>query len=627
MQRSIVKSVGWLVRCVTLLILSFCSIRPVMTAPADTVLLFPDYAPLRIGTNLQYRLSASDGTQFTYKSSVESPSMWGTTLVYPVRMTPSIGNFVEVHYFSSDNVLGWQEHALDWLDQGCGFRYSPPRRVPSGLSPGQVFSQRVVITPTVGPCGPGVDQVTTTFEGFETVTVPAGTFENCARVTSITTGDFDYTTTYYFARDIGAVKVIDSGEDGTTTSELMSRPSLVVVLKGAKMIDSHTLEIEVEAVFSQNSATEKSFEIQATINGQPVTESISLSGIVGRQSRLIDIDLKAKSVPRFVDNDFPQITVTAHENGTEALDQKRVAILMPVIMVPGIRVILGGSPENAFTILKGKLVEQSASHLLSSGYLGQGYVLEAASASYPTIFTLYYHYNEDSFARAAARLRDQFASVKSKTYADKVNLIGYSKGGLVARQYVVENFCEALESCAKTVAKLIMAAVPNLGSLEDAWLADYPQGRFLGGRFLNLLPVWPWVRENSQQKFYVAPPNPQLSALNAIPLPKGIEYTLLYGKGNLTPATRTGVRNWRIFQEGWLFEYTYKLGDGVVPAFSVLGEKIDPNNPNDPPQVLPGFEQICPEPECRQPINHHHVDFLNDPQVIDKIYSRLIVWP
>jgi pimeloyl-ACP methyl ester carboxylesterase len=616
MQCSSVKSGGWFVGCATLSILSFCLISPATTAIPDGMLLFPDYAPLRTGTTLEYRLSASDGTQFTYKSSVESPNMWGTALVYPVRLTPSIGDFAEVHYYSSDNVLGWQEHGLDWIDPPCGFRYAPPRRVPSGLSPGQMFSQRVVITPTAEPCGSGVDQVTTTFEGFETVTVPAGTFENCARVTSITTGDFDYTTTYYLARDVGAVKVVDNGEGGTTISELLSRPSLFVVLKGAKMVDSHTLEIGVEAEFSQSSATEKSIEIQATINGTSVPPvSVSSNEMVGQQSKLIYIDLKAKNVPRFVDNDFPQITAKAKENGMEASDQKRVAILLPVIIVPGIL----SSPE-AFSILKGSLVEKSAFDLLSSGYLGQGYALGTASSSYPTIFTLNYDYNGDSFARAASRLRDQFASVKSKTYADKVNLIGYSKGGLVARQYLVGNPGEGLESGAKTVARMIMAVVPNLGSLEAAWEKVLP-----GGRFLNLSPVWPWVRENNQQYFRVAPPNPQLSALNAIPLPKGIDYTLLYSESDPTVATRTGIRNWRRFNEGRLYEYTYEPGDGVVPAFSILGEEIDPNNPNNPPQVLPGFEQVCPE--CRVLINHNHLGYLDFQPVIDEIYRRLIEWP
>jgi Alpha/beta hydrolase of unknown function (DUF900) len=199
--------------------------------------------------------------------------------------------------------------------------------------------------------------------------------------------------------------------------------------------------------------------------------------MVGQQTVYLDIDLAASDVPRFGDNVFFEVTARASEEGHEGVARARAGILLPVVIVPGIRPFWW-TPRPTFDRLINYLVDKSAADLRLFGYLGDGYLRDMTTPSYPTVFVLNYEVNRNSFTRGAIRLDNLIRSILKRTYAARVNIIGHSKGGLVSRQYLVGDPVTGLESGAETVAGVIMAAVPNLGSVYATHEEWFPRDYF-----------------------------------------------------------------------------------------------------------------------------------------------------
>ncbi len=373
-------------------------------------------------------------------------------------------------------------------------------------------------------------------------------------------------------------------------------------------MEHNVLKVGIETEFSNDPDTVKTITVEANINGQTVNaEPIASSALTGRRTQYVSINLADKHVPKFADNTFPEITVSVSENGHEGIARAKMGIFLPTIFVPGIHPLEKVQPLPNYDKLISGLVTNSESLLRDHDYLGEGYTTDTQSA-YPTLFTLDYDYNKDSFTQAAKRLARYVTLVLGKTYATKVNLIGYSKGGLVSRQYLVGNPDAGLPAGDGNVRRLIMAVVPNLGAVASSW--DY----LYGNVYHNLYPVWPWVREDINDSFDVKPENPQLTSLNSRRLPDGVQYVSLYSKADSgTMVTRTRGRK--------EYQFTWDYGDGVVPAFSQLGLMVDPNNPDRAAQLLPGFENVF---VIR--IDDYHVWYMNNEQVIDEIYG-LIAFP
>ena len=212
--------------------------------------------------------------------------------------------------------------------------------------------------------------------------------------------------------------------------------------------------------------------------------------------------------------------------------------------------------------------------------LGDSYRLQVDNSGYPTLFTLSYATDWASFSLGAAYLDMQIDTIKSLTYADKVNIVTHSKGGLLARRFVTGPFVRG------EVNQLIMCEAPNLGALKAAWNSVFPDTLV---NVSNLLPLWPWTRRTSSDSF-TNTENAELDHLNHDVLPGGIAYTTIWSNSDpLTQDTRTGRHP--LFTVGYTFGHTD--GDGVVPDFSQLGLQFDPNNPAAGAPLIPAFQGVA----------------------------------
>jgi hypothetical protein len=183
---------------------------------SGTVLVFPTYYPLNPGDVYNYGGRRSDGTTFvSHRIEVRSPAA-GSNLI---PLFTDAGRFKNISFVTVDSTNGFQIHKVQ--DSDCLATYSPPMRIPHGLQMGASFSQAVN---AVSNCGGFIARGTVsrkvTFEGLETVTVPAGTFANCAKVIETMTADNQtISITYFLAPGIGPVKTINTFEG---TLELIS---------------------------------------------------------------------------------------------------------------------------------------------------------------------------------------------------------------------------------------------------------------------------------------------------------------------------------------------------------------------------------------------------------------------
>ena len=112
-------------------------------------------------------------------------------------------------------------------------------------------------------------------------------------------------------------------------------------------------------------------------------------------------------------------------------------VLLPTIIVPGI------NPENSRDMGGNGTFVQLESYLTNailpgtSGVVGDGYRTKASYPQYPTLETLSYDRNRDSFAEGAFVLRNLVNQMLSSTWASRVNIVTHSKGGLVLRSYLM----------------------------------------------------------------------------------------------------------------------------------------------------------------------------------------------
>lgn len=260
-------------------------------------------------------------------------------------------------------------------------------------------------------------------------------------------------------------------------------------------------------------------------------------------------------------------------------DTREMVILLPVVLVPGIMNGMGG--DGTWAVLEGYLRSESDQRIASASKLGEGYRLRGQS-DYPTVYTVSYDTNNASFAAGATALGLLIETGVSGTYADRVALVGHSKGGLVARKYV-----QTLGG--ERVKLLVLAQSPQLGS----WAAKLA----LGSSYNNMYPLWRCTRLTYWKPYVYDPPGQPLEdvnrelaelngmlpppALNDPPFPATVPVVFLWSQSEDTLCTKTRVP----------YGFDVCPGDGVVPAFSQLARDVDPNtagevpNPFDAPLV------------------------------------------
>ena len=162
-----------------------------------------------------------------------------------------------------------------------------------------------------------------------------------------------------------------------------------------------------------------------------------------------------------------------------------------------------------------------------------------------------------------------------------------------------------------------MCLTPNTGSVWPSLTA--------GVLYRNLLPLWPYFRlsPNRQFGYPVDAVNRELPLLDNIPLPASVEYHLIWSGVQPTLVTRTTLGT-----------NGYIDGDGIVPAFSQLGQYFqpDPAHPSTG-QILGTIRafqgrnmhvQMIAGPVGSGFVNSTHALFMEDSAVGSQLYDILV---
>ena len=255
---------------------------------------------------------------------------------------------------------------------------------------------------------------------------------------------------------------------------------------------------------------------------------------------------------------FP-VDVTVREGANTVTVHRDITLLLPTVIIPGFSNEKRTSPDK----------------LVTKDFARYGYT---AGASLPTLFWYPYQSHtvglEDGARALAAYVR---RTVLPAAYAAKINVIGYSVGGLFARWLIAYDY----DGWAALVNRAVLVAVPNegaimpyLGAHAPSFLPFVASAKTPLGRSMD--PIFPFWRAGESDPWSIPPDdgNPALSALNARPLPAGVRFYSLYGNND---PERTGGPETAMGVTGELpgAAITYGPGDGIVLTASALGLPIN----------------------------------------------------
>lgn len=310
-------------------------------------------------------------------------------------------------------------------------------------------------------------------------------------------------------------------------------------------------------------------EAAVWLDGVPARAAMPLIRMPSRFA--MDLDLPAgvvrvggiavgtfRPVPRFRENlQFP-VDVTVRRGSLAASARATATFLLPTVIVPGYLNELTGRDDDALSI-----------------FIRHGFRVGGAA---PTLFWFTYHSHEVALDDAAQALAVYVRQVVlPATYADRINVVGFSLGGLMARW----NIAHDADGWGTLVNRLVLVGVPNEGSVM-AYLGEHAPffvpfsgfGRTQTARILT--PTFPFWRVRPGEAWRTPPDaeNSLLAELNTLPLPDGIPVYMFYGShdphnsaGPLTAAGVTGALPGN--------SLSYAAGDGIVLAASAQGLPIN----------------------------------------------------
>jgi pimeloyl-ACP methyl ester carboxylesterase len=393
------------------------------------------------------------------------------------------------------------------------------------------------------------------------------------------------------------------------TTESTNLP--VVNMTRAKMVSPTELGIAVKLWFPEGMANDRRFvTFSATIDGRPIEESFDVTartlpgehseiGIVGAaKERPLDpytplrIDFRKWNVSRFKKNEEFTVSAVAFVEGglRSQADTKQIRVLLPVIVIHGLMARPGMPiPHDlvAFTfhmlskaIAYGPLIKYLEKE--SKGDFITGYNRERETLSDDWRYTTLWQFNYDSIhgkpeivvGELDALIRRITGPVSEETYADRVNLIGHSLGGLIGRYYVTSPHLEGSDK----VHRLIMVGTPNNGSSKF-----YTQSRrWTRDHVAKVLAKWPFLgwlvpRYSALYGTYQAflsdaalPPGVSNSFPDDPP-PRSVTYDNVYGTGTSTARSLivNKIKGWYAIDRKKVKEHRSQLntgGDGTVPV-------------------------------------------------------------
>ena len=264
--------------------------------------------------------------------------------------------------------------------------------------------------------------------------------------------------------------------------------------------------------------------VSAWLDGVPIQAEVPLIRMPARFA--LDLDLAAGAVriagvtvgefapvQRFDENLIFPVEVTLRRGPYVATARRLVAIPLPTVVVPGYANELRG-PD----------------HALLAAFRRRGY---RDTGPAQTVFWFAYPSLHMTFAEAAHEL-DAYVRqvVLPATYARKINVVGYSLGGLLARW----NIAYDLDGWGGLVNRLALVGVPNEGVVMPYVYRNTPE--FVPYAYMAhtqsaraMLPTFPFWRAGPGQPWGTPPDggNPLLTQLNARSIPAGVRLSSFFG--------------------------------------------------------------------------------------------------
>ncbi len=338
-----------------------------------------------------------------------------------------------------------------------------------------------------------------------------------------------------------------------------------VSILGVGMADAHALRIEIATSgLDTRGAEPPSVELAVWLDGVPARATLPLIHMPPRFA--MDLDLPAGIVRAggvsvgtfppllpFEENMRFPVEVTVRHGPRVASARRDATILLPTVIVAGYMNDLGEPDRSVMT-----------------AFSRQGY------KDARNLFWFAYPSRKITFEEGAQALAAYVHRVVlPPNYASKINVVGYSLGGLMARWNIAYN----IDGWGTLVNRLILVGVPNEGTVM-AYLGDHAPSflPFSGLAHSPLVhaitPTFPFWRNSATQPWSTPPDggNNLLAELNARPIPSGIRPYIFYGshspQDSAGPQTAAGVTG---LLPG---ELSYEDGDGIVLAASAEGLPI-----------------------------------------------------
>lgn len=342
-----------------------------------------------------------------------------------------------------------------------------------------------------------------------------------------------------------------------------------VAILGVGMASAHALRIEIATSGLDTRGTEPpTVELAVWLDGVPARATLPLIHMPPRFA--MDLDLPAGIVRAggvsvgtfppllpFEENMRFPVEVTVRHGSRVASARREATILLPTVIVAG---YLSAPGEPDWSVI--------------AAFSRYGYKDDGTS---PSLFWFAYPSRQMTFEESAQALAAYVRRVVlPANYASRINVVGYSLGGLMARWNIAYN----IDGWATLVNRLVLVGVPNEGSVM-AYLGHHAPS-FLpfsqaghSPLVRAITPTFPFWRASATQPWSTPPDggNTLLAQLNTRPIPSGIRLYIFYGSHSAQnpagPQTAAGVT-------GLLpgADLSYEDGDGVVLAASAEGLPI-----------------------------------------------------
>ena len=426
------------------------------------------------------------------------------------------------------------------------------------------------------------------------------------------------TYTYRVGVTVGSVTSDYSNTSAATTAT----PSPALTITGGRMVSDHVLRISTHQVLPADTkivvAARFPVEVSDAINQQAVTAGVS--------DRTFDLDLRAAGVQRFQSNTHVIVSAQCMPAGFSAVNASYdLLIPLPVVTVHGIFPGDGGH----FPVL-----EQTLMDLSRNDWTGALPYERFKESQYPTLFAFSWGSTQadtldDGSRKLAAFIRD---NVVANTWADKVYLVGHSRGSNLIRWFISTKWNSDPRTRLKYCAGTVLTCMPALGAAPLPLLRPHGLRRpseVTPITAFDLLPLWRWTRTNTKQEFQ-ASKNKDLEKLNNMDRPRDIPILVMYGTvGQLQNTTNTQTT----FSLGSAF--TYAAGDGWVTSYSARGMVIWPDRRNptdvrlDRSKTIRWMQDLSPPPvefpasQAYGGPGYFHGGFLTQPNVLSAIADWL----